>query len=76
MKRAIALTLAVVLFLSVFLWVPQLSSARARADICYDDWESCRSRAFQSDEGIVKTTLWLTVCDFALGKCILGFTKV
>ncbi|OGD38063.1 MAG: hypothetical protein A2V45_00050 [Candidatus Aminicenantes bacterium RBG_19FT_COMBO_58_17] len=76
MKRAIALTLAVVFFLSVFLWLPQSSSARARADICYDDWEACRSRAFQSDEGIIKTTLWLTVCDLALGKCVLGFTKL
>jgi hypothetical protein len=76
MKRAIALTLAVLCFLSAFLWLPQPSSARTRADICYDDWETCRSRAFESDEGIVKTTLWLTVCDLALGKCVLGFTKL
>jgi hypothetical protein len=76
MKRAIALTLAVVFFLSAFLWMPRSSSALVRADVCYDDWEGCRTRAFESDEGIVRTTLWLTVCDVALGKCVLGFTKV
>jgi hypothetical protein len=71
MKKAIALTLAVMFFLSAFLWFPQLSSARAPADLCYDDWEHCRNRALQSDDGIAKTILWLTVCDFALGKCLL-----
>jgi hypothetical protein len=76
MKRAIALTLAAAFFLSALLWLPQSSAAITRADICYNDWEVCRSRAFQSDEGIVKTTLWLTVCDVALGKCLLGFTRI
>jgi hypothetical protein len=71
MKRAIALTLAVVFFLSVFIWIPQSSSAVTHADLCYDDWEACRSRAFESEQGIIRTTLWLTVCDFALGKCLL-----
>ncbi len=76
MKKAIAGTLAVMFFLTAFLSFPQSSAARDRADICFDDWESCRTRALESEEGIVKTTLWLTVCDVALGKCILGFTKV
>jgi len=71
MKRAIALTLAVMFFLSAFIWIPQSSSARQPADLCYDDWEACRSRAFESEQGIIRTTLWLTVCDFALGKCLL-----
>jgi hypothetical protein len=71
MKRAIALTLAVVFFLSVFLWLPQSSSARLPADMCFDDWGACRSRAMQSDEGFIKTTLWLTVCDLGLGRCLL-----
>jgi hypothetical protein len=71
MKRAIALTLAAVFFLSAFIWLPQTSSATTRADMCYDDWEACRTRAFASDEGIVRTVLWLTVCDVALGKCLL-----
>lgn len=76
MKRAIAMTLAVLFFLAVFLSFPQSSAARDRADICTDDWEACRTRALESEEGIVKTTLWLTVCDLALGKCLLGFTKL
>lgn len=76
MKKAIAGTLAVLFFLSVFLGLPQSSQARSRADICTDDWEACRMRALGSDEGILRTTLWLTACDLALGKCILGFTPL
>jgi hypothetical protein len=75
MRKAIAVTLAVAFFLSALLSLPQ-SSWATKADVCYDDWESCRSRAFESDEGIVKTALWLTVCDVALGKCLLGFTRI
>jgi len=71
MKKAIALTLAAVFFVSAFLWFPQSSTAVTHADMCYDDWEACRTRAFASDEGIVRTVLWLTVCDVALGKCLL-----
>jgi hypothetical protein len=71
MKRAIALSLAVLSFLSVFFWLPQSAAGRAPVDACYDDWEACRSRALQSDEGVVRTILWLTVCDVALGKCLL-----
>jgi hypothetical protein len=71
MKRAIAVSLALVFFLSAFLWLPQSAKAVTHSDMCYDDWESCRTRALQSDEGIIRTTLWLTVCDVALGKCLL-----
>jgi hypothetical protein len=71
MKKAIALTLAAVFFLSVFLWLPQPSAAATQADICYDSWEACRARAFASDEGILRTALQLTVCDLALGRCLL-----
>ena len=71
MKKAIALTLATVFLLSVFLWLPQSSSARTPADVCYDNWEACRTRAFESDEGIARTILLLTVCDVALGRCLL-----
>ena len=76
MKKAIAGTLAVMFLLTVFLSFPPSSAARERADICFDDWEACRTRALESEEGVIKTTLWLTVCDVALGKCLLGFTKV
>ncbi|MBP1768148.1 MAG: hypothetical protein H6P98_2263 [Candidatus Aminicenantes bacterium] len=71
MKRAIALTLAAFIFLSVFFWLPRSAAASVPADLCYDDWEGCRQRAFQSDEGFIRTVLWLTVCDVGLGKCLL-----
>jgi hypothetical protein len=71
MKRAIAMSLALACFMSAFLWIPQSAAARAPADLCFDDWGACRTRAFQSDEGIIRTTLWLTVCDVGLGKCLL-----
>ena len=69
MKRAIALTLAVVFFLGAFLWFPKASSAHAGH--CYGDWGICRERAFASDEGVMRTTILLTVCDIAFGKCLL-----
>jgi hypothetical protein len=71
MKRATVLTLAVIFFLSAFIWIPQSSSAREPADLCFNDWQACRTRAFESEQGIIRTTLWLTVCDLALGKCLL-----
>ena len=71
MKKAIALTLAAAFFLSVFFWLPQSSAAATQADVCYNSWEACRTRAFASDEGILRTALMLTVCDLALGRCLL-----
>lgn len=68
MKKAVALALAAVFFLSVFLFLPRASFADA--DACYDYWERCRARAFQADVGWVKTTLLLTMCDIALGRCL------
>ncbi len=69
MKKAFALTLTVAIFLSVFLLIP--SSSLADADSCYDDWERCRERALGSKAGWIRTALMLTVCDVALGKCLL-----
>lgn len=71
MKKAIAVALAALFFLSVFLWFPQTSSAETVADTCYNSWERCRQRAFESDEGWFRTALMLTVCDLSLGKCLL-----
>lgn len=69
MKRVIALTLAVVFFLGAFLWFPRASCAHASH--CNADWQYCRQYALGSDEGWVRTTLMLTVCDVAWGKCQL-----
>lgn len=70
MKKAIALALAAGFVLSFFvLFVPQAVSHDA--DYCYDNWERCRNRAFESDEGWFRKAIMLTVCDLALGKCLL-----
>jgi hypothetical protein len=71
MKKAIALTLAVVFFVSVFLFFPRPSAANTPADDCYDSYEVCRNRALESDQGWFRTAIMLTTCDLALGKCIL-----
>jgi hypothetical protein len=75
MKQAIALTLASVILLSAILFFPAAAAAATRADACYDEWGSCRSRAFQADEGVIRTTVMLTVCDFALGTCLLHLQR-
>lgn len=72
MKKAIALTLAVVISLSAILFFPLAAAAAVPANACYDNWEVCRIRAFQAEEGILRTTIMLTVCDVGLGKCLLG----
>ncbi|OGD19561.1 MAG: hypothetical protein A2W03_01340 [Candidatus Aminicenantes bacterium RBG_16_63_16] len=71
MKKAIASILAVASLLSAVLLFPSLSAASIPADLCYDNWEVCRMRAFQADTGFLRTTLMLTVCDIGLGKCLL-----
>jgi len=73
MKKAIASTLAVVFLLSAILFFPLLSAASIPAGECWDNWEVCRMRAFQAEEGVLRTTVMLTVCDVGLGKCVLGF---
>ncbi len=72
MKKAIALTLAVISVFSAILFFPKVSAAALPAGACYDNWEVCRMRAFQADEGTLRTTVILTVCDVGLGKCLLG----
>jgi hypothetical protein len=71
MKKAIVLTLAVVFFLSAFLALPERAAANTPADNCYDSWEACRARALDSDSGWFREAIMLTVCDLALGKCLL-----
>ena len=73
MKKVIALTLAVALVLSAVLFFPSLTEASVPAGTCYDNWDVCRACAFQSEEGVLRTTVLLTVCDVGLGKCLLGY---
>ena len=72
MKKVFVLTLAVALVLSAALFFPSLTEGALPAGTCYDNWDVCRARALQSDEGVMRTTIMLTVCDLGLGKCLLG----
>ncbi len=69
MKKAIALVLAAGFVLSLGLFVPIATGADAK--YCFDNWEVCRARALNADEGWVRIAIMLTVCDLALGKCLL-----
>jgi hypothetical protein len=71
MKKAIASLLATVFLLSAVLLFPLATSAAVPANVCWDNWEVCRARAFQADMGVIRTTIALTVCDVGLGKCLL-----
>lgn len=69
MKKAIVLTLAVVLMLSSVLFLPQSSLAE---DACTTRWNECRESAMGADVGWIRTTIMLTICDLAWGKCQLA----
>jgi hypothetical protein len=71
MKKAIASTLAAIFLLSAILFFPLAAAAAVPANVCWDNWEACRVRAFQADMGVIRTTVALTVCDVGLGKCLL-----
>jgi hypothetical protein len=71
MKKAIVLTLAAVFFLSAFLPLPGAAPDDTAADKCHDSWEACRDRSLNSDDGWFRVAVMLTVCDLALGKCLL-----
>lgn len=70
MKKAIVLTLAALFVLSAFSWIPE-AAANTPAGDCFDSYEECRDRALNSDQGWFRVALMLTVCDLALGKCLL-----
>jgi len=70
MRQVIGVAL-LVLLVAGLLVLPLVVAAQSNSDHCYDEWERCRERAFESDAGWFKTTLMLTICDIALGKCLL-----
>ncbi len=72
MKKALAATLTTIILLSTLSFALLASESVNPADSCWDNWEKCRERAFESDYGPVRTTLALTVCDIALAKCLLN----
>jgi hypothetical protein len=70
MKRAFSLALAGVILCSSVLFFPLTADARD-VNECYNNHEACRERAFNMNASWTKIALALTVCDIALGKCIL-----
>jgi hypothetical protein len=70
MKKACLLALAGLILLSSVLFFPLAANAHD-VNECYRDHQVCRERALNLDAPWTKIALLLTVCDIALGKCIL-----
>jgi hypothetical protein len=70
MKKMVSLALAGIVFASSVLLFPVAADARD-VNECYNNHEACRERAFNMNASWAKIALALTVCDIALGKCIL-----
>lgn len=70
MRQKVGLALLTLLVVGLLV-MPFLVAAQSHSDYCFDEWERCRERAFAADVGWIKTTLMLTLCDIALGKCLL-----
>jgi hypothetical protein len=71
MKKALLLALAGLILVSSALFFPLAVSAHD-VNECYRDHQVCRERALNMDASWTKIALLLTVCDIALGKCILA----
>ena len=71
MKKTFPLALAGLLLLSAALYFPVAAKAHD-VNECYRDHQVCRERALAMDAPWTKVALALTVCDVALGKCILA----
>jgi len=70
MKKIFPLALAALVLLSAALYFPTAARAHDVSE-CYRDHQVCRERALAMDAPWTKVALLLTVCDLALGKCIL-----
>jgi hypothetical protein len=71
MKKAFVLAMAGLILVSSALFFPLAVSAHD-VNECYRDHEVCRERALNMEAPWTKVALLLTVCDIALGKCILA----
>ncbi len=75
MKKAMAFGLAVLFMLSaVTYFAPPLQAQLSTPDMCYNNWNRCRARALDLDVAWWKVAVLLTICDIALGKCLLATT--
>jgi len=70
MKKVLSLVLAGALLFGIFIFAPP--SSKADTDTCYDEHARCRARAYQADAGWIRTTYMLTMCDIALGVCLIA----
>jgi hypothetical protein len=70
MKKVVSLVLAGLILASTVLFFPLTADARD-VNECYNNHEACRARALEMNASWAKVALTLTVCDIALGKCIL-----
>jgi hypothetical protein len=71
MKKVLLLAMAGLILVSAAIFFPVTLRAHDVAE-CYRDHEVCREHAMNMDAPWVKVALALTVCDIALGKCILA----
>ncbi len=72
MKKALSLLTTGLFVASIFFIFP--SAAGADVDRCYDDHQRCWERAIRSNAGAFKTAIMLTVCDGALGICLIAYS--
>lgn len=70
MKKAIALTLAALIMVSVLCGFLQAADGRGAVE-CYRNYYSCRGSAFAMDVGWLRMAFFLTACDAGLGRCIV-----
>ncbi len=71
MKRFVALALTGLLLVAALVLMPIKAAAHDVAE-CYKDHAACRAQALEMNASWFKIALVLTVCDIALGKCILA----
>jgi hypothetical protein len=72
MRKLMALILVGLFFVPFFfLFAKPVSADQGDTAMCYDEYDICWMRAVNGDHGKIKTTLMLTVCDLALGTCLL-----
>lgn len=74
MKRKLALALAVLIGLSIFLSSPSTARATEKEDICMLIYERCRCMALEADLGVIATCKALEKCELQMLACYIVMT--